>query len=389
MIRPVLYVDLPGIIHALDHRARLLGRPFATFVCAPAYEEMHSGLAAWLNGFMPVRATARTWICEEHWRLLGVAQAYPRPRSSSWDLVYLASLSHPGADPQAVLHALLEYVVNAAMQNGTMRVFARTDGDPNILNTFHKVSFQRYAQELLYVRQSPVVDALNPLPMRGLGIPDLHIRRWHQHDRWGLTQLYSATTPRKVQIAENVSQDEVIQQMVPRERAWRIPGVEPRDETYVVDLGSHLAAWVRLRQGWAGLPHQVWLKVHPDHTTMAREVLRFALDRLCQRGFFPGPDPAASAVICQIRDYDGNVIDTLRQEGFSHADTKDILVRHLTLRAFVDNVIPGIEHARIKYGVEGLGSVQSSPIQTMRDTRLCNTRSPMISTPCSPPCPPT
>jgi hypothetical protein len=38
MIRPVLYVDLPGIIYALDRRARMAGRSFATFLCAPDYE---------------------------------------------------------------------------------------------------------------------------------------------------------------------------------------------------------------------------------------------------------------------------------------------------------------------------------------------------------------
>ena len=33
MIRPVLYVDLPGIIYAIDRRARNKQHEFANFVC--------------------------------------------------------------------------------------------------------------------------------------------------------------------------------------------------------------------------------------------------------------------------------------------------------------------------------------------------------------------
>ena len=33
MIRPVLYVDLPGIIYAIDHRARSKQHELANFVC--------------------------------------------------------------------------------------------------------------------------------------------------------------------------------------------------------------------------------------------------------------------------------------------------------------------------------------------------------------------
>jgi hypothetical protein len=378
MIRPVLYVDLPGIIYALDRRARLVGRPLATFLCAPRYEETRSGLANLLGNLSPVRATARTWICEEHWRLLGVAQGRARPDATSWDLVYLASMTGEEAQAPSVLRSLLEYAVNAAMMHGQQRLFAQIAADDAALAIFHQVGFQRYAEELLYVRESPTLDGL-PEPERGLGMPTTTLRRWRQEDVWGLSQLHAAVTPRRVQVAELLGSDELARQFVPRTRTWRIPGAEPRDETYVVDLGSHLAGWVRVRSSWAGVPHQLWLMVHPDHAEVAPDILRFALGRLCENGTKGGTRSLRQPVICQIRDYEGGAIDGLRRAGFIHTDTKDILVRHLTLRAFSDLAIPGVEK-RISYGVEGLGTVRSSPFQPTRELSTCNTRSRMTST---------
>lgn len=385
MIRPVLYVDLPGIMYALDRRARAAGRPFATFLCHPRYEETRNGLAGWLNSMSPVRATARTWICEERWRLLGVAQARPRGDATSWDLVYLASMTQDDREAVDVLRSLLEYAVNAAMINGMQRVYAQIAEDDASLAIFHRVGFQRYAQEEIYVRQTPVLsEAEAQEPTRGLGIPETQFRRWHAHDVWGLAQLHQATTPRRVQVAELLDSTELAHQLVPRPRTWRIPGAEPRDESYVVDLGSHLAAWVRVRQGWAGLPHQLWLKVHPDHTNLIPDVIRFGLRRLCQKGIVPGTYPTRQPVLCQIRDYEGGVIDALRAANFTHADTQTILVRHLTLRAFTDITLPAVEQAKINYGVEGLGAVRSLPMAQSRVVHSCNKRSQMTSNSSSP-----
>jgi len=79
MIRPVLNVDLPGIVHALDRRARAKQGEFANFVVAPDIEEPRSPLAALLSALLPITPHAYTWICEDHWRLLGLAQARRRP----------------------------------------------------------------------------------------------------------------------------------------------------------------------------------------------------------------------------------------------------------------------------------------------------------------------
>lgn len=362
MIRPVLYVDLPGIIYALDRRSRGLGRSFATFVCAPDYEETHSGLSALLMNMLPVRPTVRTWISEEHWRLLGIAQAKVSPGSGSWDIQYLASLTHHEANPADVMQELIEYAVNSAINHGMHRVFARTLEDPEIISIFQRIGFQCYAHEVLYVRPTLTFpnDDVNP----NSAATKLHIRRWTQHDPWGLTRLHDATTPRRVQVAETLGSDELAHQFVPRMRNWHILGLEPRDESYVVDTGSRLDAWVRIRQGWAGLPHQIWLKIHPEHSDIAQPLVNFALQRLRQSS----QSQQLLPVICQLRDYEAPAIDALRGMRFEHVDTKASLVRHLTVRVHNERTVVGMEPARrMNYGVKGLGTIQSVPIENTRE----------------------
>lgn len=387
MIRPLPYVDMPGIVFALDRRMRALGRPFANFVCAPEFEETRSGLPAALHNLLPLRATAQTWISEEHWRLIGVAQARPRPRSGSWDLVYLASLA--GVEPEAsdILRQLIETATNAAMLNGMQRIFARTAENDAALLLFHKVGFQRYARELLYVREHPVLGAGElPEAEHGLGMVPPRPHRWHPRDGWALARLHDATTPRKVQFAENLATDELIGQLVDARR-WHVPLLEPRDESYVLwaDRSAGLAGWVRLRQSWAGQPHQIWLKALPDQPATADLLLRFALERLCERDVHPGGRHSAMPVICHVRDYEGLVIDSLRRAGFTHAGTKAILARHLTLSAVNERLALGLGEARVIYGVKGLGTVQPFALpHSLRDETVCHSRSPMTSTLCSP-----
>ena len=116
MIRPVPYVDLPGIVRALDDRARARNGEFADFVVAPDIEEPRSGLAALLSAILPITPDALTWICEDHWRLLGLAQARKRPGAQAWDLNYLAAMTPSGGQEPIVrsddvLRELLQFAL--------------------------------------------------------------------------------------------------------------------------------------------------------------------------------------------------------------------------------------------------------------------------------------
>lgn len=180
MIRPVLYVNLPGIVRAFERRARARQGDFAHFVVAPELDEPRSGLAALLSAILPITPNALTWIVEDHWRLLGLAQARVRPGAQAWDLTYLAALAasetaqptpaaHEGRDaivasqagaagspngaaPRTddILMGLLQYALNQAIGHGAQRFFARVASDAPELEIFGKQGFQRYAIETTY-----------------------------------------------------------------------------------------------------------------------------------------------------------------------------------------------------------------------------------------------
>jgi hypothetical protein len=345
MIRPVLYVDLPGIIYAIDRRARARNSEFAHFICTPDAEETRASLASLLASLFPINPTARTWLCEDHWRILGVAQARRRSGGCAWDLSYLASLpnrSAEGMPDDDILMELLEYVVNAAIMHGVQRIFAKVDDDTENLELFLRCSFQRYARELTFWL---------PQGAPTIPLPNLPLRRWNRHDQWGLLRLYSACAPRVVQIAENVDSNEYTSLRVGEPRRWQFPLLPTREEGFVYDLGVRLGGWVQIRRGHGPHPHQVALMVHPENTDLATPLLRFGLSLLGEGG-------DARPVYCQVREYEGAVVSALRDGGFEHVATRALLVRHLVLRAMQRRLIPALEQ-RVAYGVKGLGTAHT------------------------------
>jgi hypothetical protein len=355
MIRPVLYVDLPGIIYAIDRRARARNSEFANFVCLPEREEPRSTLSAILSNLLPINPAVRTWLCEDHWRMLGVAQVRRRPNNTAWDMTYLASLPHRSANSEDVLLELLEYVVNTAILHGVQRIFARIDDEAPELELFSRVLFQRYARELIYYLDPAALEPAHlerlTAPMIGKATmePDLPLRRWHRHDEWGLLRLYHATTPHRVQTAELLTDS--------AEYAWlrggpcgfwsRLLGGYPVDQ-YVCDLGVRLGGWLQVRRFGRREPGQLALMVHPDNADLIVPLLQYGLRLLWEGGRKP--------VYCQVREYETHIIAALRSQGFEHIATRALLVRHLTIRALQRRFAPSFEY-RVIYGVKGWGIV--------------------------------
>ncbi|MGZ3582111.1 MAG: hypothetical protein ACXWQR_04560 [Ktedonobacterales bacterium] len=417
MIRPVPYVDLPGIVYALDRRVRARNGEFANFVIAPELEEPRSSIAALLSALWPFTPNANTWICEDRWHLLGVAQGQPRPGSEAWDLVYLGAMTAPGGQPATiaaqndVLMELAQYSLNAALMRGVHRFFARVEDDRHEVEIFGKLGFQRYARELTYwlpsaqhgleqleraAHAQPVErvsllsgatvgttatppDAVPRAPEawrrpdgqptgnagrdeseRGgnshlggvsTGAPDLSLRPWHHHDAWGLLRLYDACTPRRVQVAESLTNDEFIHTRAGGGRTWRFPLIEPASLAFVNDRGVRLGGWIRLRYGRGSQPHQLWSMAHPDEPGMALALVRFGLQMLARE--------APRDVISQVREYEGPGIDALRRAGFEHCATHALLVRHLAMRALRNREVPALEPRVVYGGVKGLGTAHT------------------------------
>jgi hypothetical protein len=344
MIRPVLYVDLPGIIYSIDRRARGRQHEIANFVCWLEPDEQPYSLSPILRNILPLNPTARTWICEDHWHILGFAQVQERPSRTMWDVSYLASMVQHNVSGDDVLTGLLDYMLEMAARHGILRIFAKVEDEVPELELFLRTGFQRYARELTYVYDPAMQTGTSPLP----DIPSL--RRWNRHHAWGLHQLYYAITPQRVQMAEMLDNSEDFAKMhvgaltpLPRPFARGT-------ESYVCDVGVRLGAWLRLCRGHGTAPHQLSLMVHPEHSDLAEPLLQFGIRKLQAE--------SVRRVYCQVREYELNVIAALRAAEFEQIAIRALLVRHMALLALRQRTIPALEQ-RVAYGVKSLGTVNS------------------------------
>nr|BBH94082.1 hypothetical protein KTA_22810 [Thermogemmatispora argillosa] len=377
MIRPVPYVDLPGIIYALDRRARMRQRALANFVCWLEPVEHRASWPPLLRNIFPLDPVARTWLCEDRWRILGFAQVRERPSGTMWELTYLASMLQSAFSGEDVLTALLDYVLEMAASHGVLRVFARVEEALPELELFARSGFQRYAREITYVyglgdeteadaveeeeigassknRQPHPGLILSPAPAERLQALT-SLQRWSRHHVWGLHQLYRAVTPQRVQMAELLeNSEEYARLLVGSQRTGLLP-LGRRCETYVCDMGVRLGAWLQLRRGRGTRPHQLSLIVHPEYADLAEPLVGFACQRLLASDRRP--------IYCQVREYEGAVINALRACGFAPKTTRVLLVRHMAYLAVRQRVVPALEQ-RVIYGVKGLGTANSR--QTMR-----------------------
>jgi hypothetical protein len=428
VIRPVLNVNLPGIVRAFDQRARTRQGEFASFVAAPDDDEPRSGGSALLTALLPFTPNARTWLAEDHWRLLALAQARSRPGGLGWDLAYLAIIApttttEVGDETQAAspsqddtLLALIQHALNAGIHNGVHRVFARIEDERPELELFGKLGFQRYARESTWALESPeiglraldsntaaellgerrqasamgamrsdarsVVSRWSPssrqLTRRAReiqGQAGIELRPWRRQDAWNLLRLYDACTPRVTQLAESLTVDELTHTRAAGGRAWYLPVIEPASAAFVHESGALMSGWIRLRQGRGDQPHRIALLAHPDEPAVARSLLRFALR------VFAVDQPRP--VLCCAREYESVTVDALRAAGFERQGAHALLVRHLAARLSYPRGVPALASpTRMAYDVKGLGTTPTRLNEGGNDT-LCQKSSPMISVPSS------
>ena len=349
MIRPVLYVDLPGIIYSID-RARGKQHELAKFVCWLEPLDNRLSLPPVLRNIFPLNPSSRTWIAEDHWHILGFAQIQERPLHTMWDISYLASMAQRNVSSDEVLTALLEYMLEMAGAHGILRIFAKVEDDIPEQDLFQRAGFQRYARELTYVYDPATVEAQYSAPVASDNLVLPSLRRWNRHYVWGLHQLYRSVTPPRVQMAEMLENSEEFAKLRVGSLR-RLPSSLARgNENYVCDVGVRLGAWLRLTRGHGQSAHQLSLIVHPEHTELAEPLIRFGIKRLQEDG--------VRRIFCQVREYESFVITALRNSGFEHTSTRAMLVRHIALLAMRPRTVPALEQ-RVVYGVKGLGTVNS------------------------------
>jgi hypothetical protein len=346
MIRPVLYVDLPGIIYAID-KARSKQHELVNFVCWLEPVENALPPPSILRNILPLHLAARTWICEDHWHILGFAQVRERPAHTTWDLSFLASMANHHLSSEEILTALLDYTLEMAANHGILRIFARVEGEIPEIQLFQRTGFQRYARELTYV-YDPQSSFAGPLPQVE---PEPSLRCWNRHYAWGLYQLYRSVTPQRVLAAELIENSEEFAKLYVGSLPFLPSILTKGSETFICDVGVRLGAWLRLCRGYGSVPHRISLFVHPEHADLAEPLVRFGISRLLEA--------SVRRIYCLVREYDSFVITALRNSGFEQTSTKVLLVRHVALLAMRQSAVPLLEQRRAVYGLKGLGTVNS------------------------------
>jgi GNAT superfamily N-acetyltransferase len=317
-------------------------------VCWLEPEENRLPLPPLLRNIFPLNPASRTWICEDHWRILGFAQVQERPSRTMWEISYLASMVQRNVSGDDVLAALLEYMIEMAANHGILRIFAKVEDEIPEQELFQRAGFQRYARELTYVYDPDVGGQLMAPNTSSPNLPSL--RRWNRHHVWGLHQLYRSVTPQRVQMAEMLENSEEFAKLhVGSLRALPF-SLSQGNENYVCDVGVRLGGWLRLCRGHGSAPHQLFLIVHPEHSELAEPLLRFGIRKLQEH--------SVRRIYCQVREYESFVIAALRNSGFEHTSTRAMLVRHIALLAMRQRTVPALEQ-RVVYGVKGLGTVNS------------------------------
>src|SRR5207302_10945476 len=238
--------------------------------------------------------------------ILGFGQVRERPSGMTWDLSYLASMVNSSISSDDVLVALLDYILEIATTHGILRIFAKVDDEIPEMELFQKAGFQRYARQLTYI-YDPSVGTQFIAPDRGSEADNQplgsikrdppSLRRWNRHHVWGLHQLYRATTPQRVQMAEMLENSEEFAKLtVGSLRPLPSPLSRGR-ENYVCDVGVRLGAWLRLCPSHGSGPHQLSLIDHPEHAELAEPLLRFGIRKLQEK------DVTTRSIYCQVREY--------------------------------------------------------------------------------------
>lgn len=254
-----------------------------------------------------------TFVLLHRNRVLAYARLRPDPRAtaagSSWTLTALG-VREGALDNDEVAETMLEAAAQAAGQAGITRLFARVPDDVGLLDVLHRVGFQSFAEETVWVKPSLAERSKDgPVPAY---LPRPQARR----DAWALFQLYLALTPTAVHHAEGYNS-----------RHWqedsRLP-IHPlrHASTHLWDDGRAIRAYLHTQSGPGG--HLAEMLVAPDADPgLVDAVLGHTLTTLKRAG-------ANKPLYIPVRDYQPGLQAALEERGFRPLLRQVALVKYTT-----------------------------------------------------------
>lgn len=257
----------------------------------------------------------RSFVAEQDGRPVGLAQMAPRQDPQQWDVVYLALEQEPPKQPDTLpplrlvpdrrATRLLGELCDAGVLLSATRLFGRVDEDDECYEMFRQVGFTPVVREFSYFRPLGRDDGREPEPE----IPGLRLQR--PADAFGLHQLYQASNPRLVQLAEDK-----------RSRSWERQARAPRARRWVVERDARQAAWLQLALQRRG-PHPMQLMVDDRDPDLLQPLIRFALR---QAGARP-----AQGVLVRVREHQRRIVRALEEQGFEPLGAQVLMVKQLAV----------------------------------------------------------
>ncbi|HST05150.1 MAG TPA: hypothetical protein VLQ48_10475 [Chloroflexia bacterium] len=270
-----------------------------------------------LKSQLPLRSRwDYVYIYREGGRILGWLQARSHwQRRDEWTISLLGAPDRVSAH---IWERLLEDVIQAAGEQGVIRLFVKLPDDAPQLQTFRSLGFTLYTNEEIWGNLffGPSSVEKEDDPLRKV------LRNRQGRDAWNLMQLYSAVTPPVVQRAEMLTS-----------RQWQMNHITRPlglargllEKSYVWQdesgRGDGLGGYVRLLTGASG--HWVTLMNRADPGN--RQVAPAALDHALWKAVRQGHKP----VYCGVREYQSEVGTLLEERGFHLLSKQALLVKYL------------------------------------------------------------
>jgi hypothetical protein len=273
---------------------------------APPAARLWSLLSSTLSALLPLSLETLMYVAEQNGKVAGFIQASGQPLSLDLRRARVLQVLNlqvaDGADSDEVAPALVQHLLNQAVERGALRLFVRLPDRDALLPAFRLQGFRQYATEqVLYSEQ----------PQRRSDDYPLGLRAGRRGDDRRLYQLYRQVTP------QGVSQLEA-----PTYREWKALHGSELGGGHVVDR-IEVVGWVRMQRGGGARPNTLQFMALPENPLPA-ELADFGISLLGD-----SEAPAWSS----LRHYDSHMIDALRGRGFTVLLTQLLLVRELALKA--------------------------------------------------------
>ncbi len=334
---------MPGITQLIRHSRR---RPGAAGVAHEAilwspFWSPSVGLvqSLWGSRLPGVPATI-SHVVELAGTIIGLGQCRPRADARQWEVTFLSLAPEtiemavmPSGFPDRRAQQLLGRLCDTAIERGAERIFAMARDDGDGAPVLRQLSFSPVTRELTFMLAPSVppdgVDNPPVLPMID------GLRRLERSDAFGVHQLYRATTPPVVQLAE-----------ARRPQSWEPPrarfGGLPRlsrgvtGRRWVVVQEDRVVGWAHLSVARRGA-HHLSLMIDPGDPSLASSLIAVATDAARRvRGV---------SVFASVRDHQWPEREALETAGFRLYESHVLMMKQLALAVPLArrNLAPAIE----------------------------------------------